>query len=236
MPRNRQEADLFFCSVTPLQNVRNENLLPWHRRSSYEPDAPARGVPQSPRWRVGLVCAKDAKLSCRGNRGSGGECVRSLPAVVAYPLPGGLGVGFPRTRFASRPQPKPRASCQNSRTLLAVPGYRTRSRRGLMPDKQENNRARGGERGGRRIEVTNQPQNRQRTRLGGRLSIRGLIARWGSPSHPGGPSRRQCGGLVARLASGATILKSLVLATDEVGYAGHVARHHARNVMHEGRS
>ena len=40
--------------------------LPWHRRSSYEPDAPARGVPQSPRWRVGLVCAKDAKLSCRG--------------------------------------------------------------------------------------------------------------------------------------------------------------------------
>ncbi len=43
------------------------DLLPWHRRSSYEPDAPARGVPQSPRWRVGLVCAKDAKLSCRGN-------------------------------------------------------------------------------------------------------------------------------------------------------------------------
>ena len=42
-------------------------LLPWHRRSSYEPDAPARGVPQSPRWRVGLVCAKDAKLSCRAN-------------------------------------------------------------------------------------------------------------------------------------------------------------------------
>ena len=32
--------------------------LPWHRRSSYEPDAPARGVPQSPRWRVGLVCAR----------------------------------------------------------------------------------------------------------------------------------------------------------------------------------
>jgi glycosyltransferase involved in cell wall biosynthesis len=33
-------------------------LLPWHRRSSYEPDAPARGMPQSPRWRVGLVCAR----------------------------------------------------------------------------------------------------------------------------------------------------------------------------------
>ena len=45
----------------------NGQLLPWHRRSSYEPDAPARGVPQSPRWRVGLICAKDAKLSCRGN-------------------------------------------------------------------------------------------------------------------------------------------------------------------------
>jgi hypothetical protein len=27
MPRNREEADLFFCSVTPLQNVRNENLV-----------------------------------------------------------------------------------------------------------------------------------------------------------------------------------------------------------------
>ena len=26
MPRHREEADLFFCSVTPLQNVRNENL------------------------------------------------------------------------------------------------------------------------------------------------------------------------------------------------------------------
>ncbi len=34
------------------------DLLPWHRRSSYEPDAPARGVPLSPRWRVGLVCAR----------------------------------------------------------------------------------------------------------------------------------------------------------------------------------
>ena len=47
--------------------TKETHVLPWHRRSSYEPDAPARGVPQSPRWRVGLVCAKDAKLSCRGN-------------------------------------------------------------------------------------------------------------------------------------------------------------------------
>ena len=53
----------------PRRNARRISLvLPWHRRSSYEPDAPARGVPQSPRWRVGLVCAKDAKFSCRGNR------------------------------------------------------------------------------------------------------------------------------------------------------------------------
>src|SRR5271165_2193154 len=51
--------------------VAESRILPWHRRSSYEPDAPARGVPQSPRWRVGLVCAKDAKLSCRGNTSDG---------------------------------------------------------------------------------------------------------------------------------------------------------------------
>src|SRR5271166_3353970 len=36
----------------------NKVILPWHRRSLYEPDAPARGVPQNPRWRVGLVCAR----------------------------------------------------------------------------------------------------------------------------------------------------------------------------------
>ena len=33
-------------------------LLPWRRRSSYEPNARARGVPQSPRWHIGLVCAR----------------------------------------------------------------------------------------------------------------------------------------------------------------------------------
>ena len=73
------------------------------------------------RCRLGLLPTPSHK---RRLRGSGGKCVWSLPAAVAYPLPGGWGVGFPRTRFASRPQPKPRASCQNSRTLLAVPGYR----------------------------------------------------------------------------------------------------------------
>src|SRR5208283_2400036 len=41
-----------------FQGPLSHRILPWHRRSSYEPDAPARGVPQSPRWRVGLVCAR----------------------------------------------------------------------------------------------------------------------------------------------------------------------------------
>ncbi len=31
---------------------------PGTEEARYEPDAPARGVPQSPRWRVGLVCAR----------------------------------------------------------------------------------------------------------------------------------------------------------------------------------
>ena len=39
-------------------NLGGGEILPWHRRSTYEPDAPARGVPQSPRWHVGLVCAR----------------------------------------------------------------------------------------------------------------------------------------------------------------------------------
>ena len=46
MPRNREEADLFFCSVTPLQNVRNENLgtqdnsRSWSRRRAGIRDLP----------------------------------------------------------------------------------------------------------------------------------------------------------------------------------------------------
>ena len=35
MPRNREEADLFFCSVTPLQNVRNENFGDWKKSTEY---------------------------------------------------------------------------------------------------------------------------------------------------------------------------------------------------------
>ena len=38
MPRNREEADLFFCSVTPLQNVRNEKLeMPLHKGGRRQP-------------------------------------------------------------------------------------------------------------------------------------------------------------------------------------------------------
>ena len=41
-------------------------LIPWHRRSSYEPDTPARGVPE-PSLAHRVSMCKDAKLSCRGN-------------------------------------------------------------------------------------------------------------------------------------------------------------------------
>ena len=47
---------IHFMAMQSRERV--EALLPWHRRSSYEPDAPARGVPPSPRWRIGLVCAR----------------------------------------------------------------------------------------------------------------------------------------------------------------------------------
>ena len=47
-------ADVLRLSAFLAPDVIPFELLPWHRRSSYEPDAPARGVPQSPRWRVGL--------------------------------------------------------------------------------------------------------------------------------------------------------------------------------------
>ena len=47
-----------YRTLAAINRRSGNELLPWHRRSSYEPDAPARGVPQSPRWRVGLVCAR----------------------------------------------------------------------------------------------------------------------------------------------------------------------------------
>ena len=53
--------------------------------------------------------------------------------------------------------------------------------------------------------------------------------RQGRPGRGRGPRPGVSGGLVARLASRATTLKSLFLATDGVGYAGHVARQHAQS-------
>ena len=63
MPRNREEADLFFCSVTPLQNVRNENLV-------YGTIArPLRPSPES-----GFLLMAEARL----------QRVGSLPSLIAF--------------------------------------------------------------------------------------------------------------------------------------------------------
>ena len=56
--RSQHATRCYVCRLWSRVWHVNLNLLPWHRRSSYEPDAPARGVPQSPRWRVELVCAR----------------------------------------------------------------------------------------------------------------------------------------------------------------------------------
>jgi len=73
-------------------------LLPWHRRRSYEPDAPARGVPQRPRWRVGLVCAR----------------MRNFLAGVITPA---VRVKENRTALGTRIGSTPNAS-QNSRCIV----------------------------------------------------------------------------------------------------------------------
>ena len=68
-------------------HVNNAKYYSGTEGARYVPDAPARGVPQSPRWRVGLVCAKDAKLSCRGNTSntwSGGREERYEGQGLAY--------------------------------------------------------------------------------------------------------------------------------------------------------
>ncbi len=60
-PVDHHEPDRLLRQVVrrlDLGRREEPEILPWHRRNSYEPDAPARGVPQSPRWRVGLVCAR----------------------------------------------------------------------------------------------------------------------------------------------------------------------------------
>ncbi|MGC1719427.1 MAG: hypothetical protein WA746_10600 [Isosphaeraceae bacterium] len=42
-------------------------------------------MPQGPRWRVGLVCAKDAKLSCRGNSQALEVIPSRTQSLIAFP-------------------------------------------------------------------------------------------------------------------------------------------------------
>ncbi len=82
----RKSADFIESAEEPTSGCSETyRVLPWHRRSSYEPDAPARGVPQGPRWRVGLVCAKDAKLSCRGNSQALEVIPSRTQSLIAFP-------------------------------------------------------------------------------------------------------------------------------------------------------
>ena len=64
MPRNREEADLFFCSVTPLQNVRNENLDIRDRLQTFS-DAARKSLPlnreEAELWREFVIAAFRAK-------------------------------------------------------------------------------------------------------------------------------------------------------------------------------
>ena len=62
MPRNREEADLFFCSVTPLQNVRNENSAKWFTTAR---DALAEGGRRFVGCDTPLSCVKIAQMSTR---------------------------------------------------------------------------------------------------------------------------------------------------------------------------
>ena len=128
-------------------------VLPWHRRSSYEPDASARGVPQSPRWRVGLVCARMRNflagvLSCtkstnrpteesarhlvwEGASGKAGVlrvCYRSLRSPIDHSDP----PGFVRGHFLSFVKAL-RCRGRASRTPLGGPASRTPSHNGSAP-------------------------------------------------------------------------------------------------------
>ncbi len=67
-------------------------------------------VPQSPRWRVGLVCAKGAKLSCRGNtprdgwgRRPQGDAPRSEASALGA-----------RWLLPARPQPPRGVTCEHA--------------------------------------------------------------------------------------------------------------------------
>ena len=61
MPRNREEADLFFCSVTPLQNVRNENCDVVPQITLPGPSAP---MVERGRKRQGRCCLRRSSSCC----------------------------------------------------------------------------------------------------------------------------------------------------------------------------
>jgi hypothetical protein len=63
LPRNREEADLFFCSVTSLQKVRNENLV---LDNVNDIDLARRIIPTAGRGRVLLTTNEPAVCRIAG--------------------------------------------------------------------------------------------------------------------------------------------------------------------------
>src|SRR5271157_2878449 len=103
-PRNTSPAD------AALRYRCGGRILPWHRRSSYEPDAPARGVPQSPRWRVGLVCARMRNFLA-------GVILLHEPWIEVLPVPARMEAVFdqdrPEAMCPRRPIAPTRRLCQD---------------------------------------------------------------------------------------------------------------------------
>ena len=106
----------------------NPGHAPHHRGIGVTPPGLGREKPWGI-WGAGTRCRSEllpTPTHKRRLRGSGGNAFGSSRRP-RLSLPRELGVVFPRTVEASRMQPQPRgASCQNSRTLLAVFSYRTR--------------------------------------------------------------------------------------------------------------
>ncbi len=84
-----------------------QEVLPWHRRSSYEPDAPARGVPQSPRWRVGLVCARMRNFLAGVIFREGFQCKAVPTAGPADPPASAGGAAAQSAAFSGEPRAAP---------------------------------------------------------------------------------------------------------------------------------
>ena len=84
MPRNREEADLFFCSVTPLQNVRNENLGSSMNLGSARISWVTM-VPSAPLFRSWRPPEAEWRQPARGE-GTSASCFE-LEALVYYKLP-----------------------------------------------------------------------------------------------------------------------------------------------------